>query len=144
MAAEDHYRRLERMYATAPVNAFYSPTLAVREGEAELRIPIRKGHHHAAGAVHGSVIFKALDDSAFFAANSLVEDVFVLTVTFSLHFLRPVTDGELRATGRVVHRSRRLIVAESVVVDSRGREVARGTGTFMRSASPLSAEIGYA
>jgi acyl-coenzyme A thioesterase PaaI-like protein len=36
-------------------------------------------HHHSIHAVHGSVYFKALDDAAFFAVNSLVEDVFVLT-----------------------------------------------------------------
>jgi acyl-coenzyme A thioesterase PaaI-like protein len=44
---------------------------------------------------------------------------------------------------RVVHRSRRLFVAESELVDSDGREVARGSGTFMPSAIPLSPELGY-
>jgi uncharacterized protein (TIGR00369 family) len=93
--------------------------------------------------VHGSVYFKALDDAAFFAANSLVTDVFVLTATFNIYFMRPISEGELKATGWVVHRSRNLIVAESEVQDSLGRQIARGSGTFMRSQIALGPEVGY-
>ena len=143
MDPEEHFRRLERMYAAAPINRYYEPVLRIAEARAELTIPVKPDFFHAAGAVHGSVYFKALDDSAFFAANSLVRDVFVLTVTFSVYFTRPVSEGELRATGTVVHRSINLIVAESVVLDSSGRQIARGSGTFMRSRIPLSPEIGY-
>ncbi len=46
-----------------------------------------------------SVYFKALDDAAFFAANSVVEDVFVLTTNFNIQLLRTVTEGTLIATG---------------------------------------------
>ena len=140
---EDHYRKLERMYASAPVNEYYGPRIQVSEGRAEVIIPVRPDFFHAAGAVHGMVYFKALDDAAFFAVNSLVENVFVLTVSFNVYFTRPVSEGEMKATGRVVHRSRRLYLAESNLVDSRGREVARGSGTFVRSSMSLSPEIGY-
>jgi len=141
---EEHYRRLERMYATAPINRYYEPRLRIAEGTAELTIPVKPEFFHAAGAVHGSVYFKALDDSAFFAANSLVTDVFVLTVSYTVYLTRPISEGELRATGKVVHRSTNLIVAESEVRDSRDRPIARGSGTFMRSRIALTPEIGYA
>ncbi|HWC66286.1 MAG TPA: PaaI family thioesterase [Thermoanaerobaculia bacterium] len=143
MNPEEHYRRLERAYAVAATNRYYQPVLRISEGKAELTIPVRSDFFHAAGAVHGSVYFKALDDSAFFAANSLVFDVFVLTASFNLWFTRPVSEGEVRATGVVVHRSANLIVADSLARDSSGRQVARGTGSFMRSRIPLGPEIGY-
>jgi uncharacterized protein (TIGR00369 family) len=143
MDPEEHYRRLERMYALAPINRYYEPVLRISDARAELTIPVKADFFHAAGAVHGSVYFKALDDSAFFAANSLVFDVFVLTASFNVYFTRPVSEGELRATGAVVHRSRNLIVAESVVLDSEGRPIGRGSGSFMRSQIPLTPEIGY-
>ena len=142
MTPEEHYRRLERAYAAAPTNRYYEPVLRVSEGKAEVTIPVRADFFHAAGAVHGSVYFKSLDDSAFFAANSLVFDVFVLTASFNVWFTRPVSEGELRATGTVVHRSSNLIVADAVVLDSRDRPIARGTGSFMRSRIPLTPEIG--
>lgn len=138
-----HYRRLERMYQTARVNEFFQPRLVVSEGAAEVVIPVRPEFHHAANAAHGAVLFKALDDAAFFAANSLVEEAFVLTAQFNLHFLRPIAEGEIRATGRVTHFSRRQILAEAVAVNGEGKELARGTGTFMTSSLPLRADIGY-
>jgi uncharacterized protein (TIGR00369 family) len=126
------------------VNAYYRPRLSIEKGRAELIIPVRPEFFHAAGAVHGAVYFKALDDAAYFAANSLVEDVCVLTVSFDVHLIRPIREGHLRAMARVLHYSPRLILAESLVFDARDREIARGTGNFMRSRIPLSEDIGYA
>jgi len=144
MASQEHFRRLEHMYATAPINQFFRPTLVVSEGRADISIPVNREFFHAAQALHGSVYFKALDDAAFFAVNSLLEDRFALTVTFNIYLLRPVSEGTIQATGRVVHRSKRLYVAESVLVDAAGLEVARGSGTFMTSSIALTPEIGYA
>jgi uncharacterized protein (TIGR00369 family) len=131
------------MYLSAPVNEFYAPTIHINRGEAQVSIAVRPDFFHAAGAVHGVVYFKLCDDSAFFAANSLVEDVFVLTVSYNLYFTRPVSDGVMSATGKVVQASKRLIIAESVILNSQGKEVGRGSGTFMPSTSPLTEEIGY-
>ena len=89
------------------------------------------------------VYFKLLDDAAFFSVNSLVRDVFVLTVSFNIYLTRPVSAGELKASGRVVHRSRRLFLAESELVNGEGQEVARGSGVFMPSTIALSPELGY-
>jgi uncharacterized protein (TIGR00369 family) len=132
------------MYASAPINDYFAPRLHIPEaGIAELRVTIRPEFYHAAGAVHGAVYFKALDDATFFAVNSIVEDVFVLTVSFNLYLTRPVSDGEITARGRVVSRSQRLFLADGVLEDSRGREIARGSGAFMPSTSALGPEIGY-
>jgi len=93
--------------------------------------------------VHGSVLFKALDDAAFFAVSSVVKDELVLTASFHLHFLRPVRQGAIRAVGRAASRSRRLLVGEAIAYDDRGRELARGSGTFVRSGILLQDVPGY-
>jgi len=143
MNREEHFRKLERMYLTAPVNEYYAPEIHISKGEAQVSIPVRPDFFHAANAVHGAVYFKLLDDSAFFAANSLVKDVFVLTVSYTVYFTRPVSEGLMKASGKVVQASRRLIIAESVVVDSKEREIARGSGTFLPSKIRLADVIGY-
>jgi uncharacterized protein (TIGR00369 family) len=143
LTSEEHYRKLEHLYASAPLNAYYKPTMHISEGRAEVTIPVRRELFHAANAVHGELYFKCLDDATFFAVNSLVDDVFVLTVSFNVYLLRPISAGEMRATGRVVYRSRQLFVAEAELADQDGKEIGRGSGTFMRSAIPLSPEIGY-
>jgi len=140
----EHFRKLERLYHAAPTNAYFRPTLTVGDGVAEVEIAVRPDFFHAAAAVHGSIYFKALDDAAFFAVSSLVTDVMVLTVSYNLYLTRPVSDGVIRANGRVVHRSRQLFIAEAELFDGQSRQIARGTGSFMRSTIALSPDIGYA
>jgi len=141
---DDHYRKLERMYQGSPLNRLLGPKLRVGAGTAEVIIPVRRDFFHAAGAVHGSIYFKALDDSAFFSVNSLVTDTFVLTASFSIQLLRPISQGELRAVGRVVRAGGQLFFAESTLTDADGVELGRGNGVFARSHVPLGPEIGYA
>ena len=137
MRDQEHYRRLEKMYLSAEFNKIYQPELTISEGEAEVSFEAGPHLHHAGNAVHGSNYFKALDDAAFFAVNSLVEDVFVLTVTFNIHLLRPISEGRMIAKGKVVNVGRTVWVADSTLVDEKGRVLGRGTGTFMRSRTAL-------
>jgi acyl-coenzyme A thioesterase PaaI-like protein len=85
-----------------------------------------------------------LDDAAFYAANSLVNDFFLLTTAFNLLLTRPMKEGPVIAEGRWVNGRRRVLVADARLIDSEGEEVARGTGTFMRSRIPLATLSGYA
>ena len=129
----EHYRKLERMYAKAPTNIYFSPDLVVKQGKAEVRIQVRTDFFHAGGAMHGSVYFKALDDATYFAANSIVEDVFVLTARFEIEFLRPVSSGEIRALGKVTEDDGHRIVAQGELFNEHEQLVGRGVGYFARS-----------
>jgi uncharacterized protein (TIGR00369 family) len=137
-----HFQALEAMYVNGPINQFFRPLIHVEEGAAEIRMAVRPDMHHAAHAAHGAVYFKMLDDASFFAVQSLVADTFVLTVSFQVYLLAPVVDGEMVATGRVVHRTKRLFLAESVVHVAE-TVVARGNGNFMRSGTRLDEHVGY-
>ncbi len=143
MSNPDHYARLVRMYAAAPINAIYRPTMEVREREAEIRMAVTEQFFHSGGALHGSVYFKMLDDAAFFAANSCEPEYFVLTTAFTTYLIRPVSTGTLRSVGRVVSSSRSQFVAESMLYDGKGDEVGRGSGIFVRSRMKLREAMGY-
>jgi len=143
LSGEFHFRALENMYRAAPINDFFKPTLSVSKGAAKLIMHIDERFFHAAMAVHGSVYFKVLDDAAFFAANSLENEVFVLTTAFTTYLTRPVSEGELVCTGRVVNQNRTQFVAESVLLDHRGKEIGRGNGLFVRSQNLLDQVQGY-
>ena len=140
---EEHYRKLERMYLSAPINEFFEPTLVVSEAQAELTTEVSSKYYHSAGAMHGSVYFKMLDDTAFFAVNSLVEDVFVLTTSFNIYLTRPVVSGKIKAIGKVLNQTKQVFIAESVLFDEQNKVVGRGSGSFMRSKLKLSPEISY-
>ena len=142
--AEGHYRALERLYASAPVNAKFASRLHIPgEGRSHLTFTVTQADYHAAGAAHGTIYFKMLDDAAFYAANTLVTDRFLLTTSFNLHFTKPVRAGTVTAEGRWVSGKRRVFVAEARLIDAEGDEIGRGTGTFMRSHIALSGLPGY-
>ena len=142
MNNEGHFRKLERMYLSAPINEYYSPGVEISQGQAVIQTEVKPEFFHAAGSLHGSVYFKLLDDAAFFAVNSLVKDFFVLTVSFNIYLTRPVTKGILSAQGQVVSRSVNYYVAESVLTVN-GKDVARGSGSFLRSRVELASVESY-
>lgn len=144
MPTAEHHRKLEAMYHGAPINdRLFHSRLTVSEGKAEVDLDFRDELCHAARSVHGSVYFKLLDDAAYFAVSSLVDDAFIVTSSFTIYMTRPATKGTMRATGEVVYASRRLWVAEAVLLDDRNRQIARGSGTFMKSRTELRPELGY-
>jgi uncharacterized protein (TIGR00369 family) len=139
-----HFRALEALYASAPVNEVFDSALEiVAEGHARIRFNVDERFHHAAHAAHGTIYFKMLDDAAFYAANSLVTDRFLLTTAFNLHFTKPIRSGPVVAEGRWVSGRRRVFVAEAHLIDADGDEIGRGTGTFMRSHIALAGLPGY-
>ncbi len=139
----DHFRALEHMFAAAPINEIFKPVMTVTEGAAEIQIELSEQYHHSAGAVHGSVYFKMLDDAAFFAANSFEQTFFVVTTSFTTYMTRPVSTGRLTSVGKVVNKTRSQFIAEAVLHDSQGNEIGRGNGMFVRSAFRLDQAKGY-
>lgn len=141
---EAHLRALEALYDSAPINRLFQSRLTLPDaGRSEIRFTVSSESFHAAGAAHGTLYFKMLDDAAFYAANGLVSDRFLLTTAFNLHFTKPMRSGEALAEGRWISGKRRVFVAEARIIDSEGEECARGTGTFMRSHIALSSLDGY-
>ncbi|MEA3039659.1 MAG: hypothetical protein QOE79_2172, partial [Sphingomonadales bacterium] len=116
-----HFRALESLYRAAPVNGHFESALEiVEEGYARIRFEVRETMFHAAGAAHGTLYFKMMDDAAFYACNSLVTDRFLLTTAFNLLFTKPLRAGEAVAEGRWASGRRRVFVGEARLIDSSG------------------------
>jgi acyl-coenzyme A thioesterase PaaI-like protein len=140
-----HFRALEALYAAAPINRLFVSRLEIpASGTSRIAFTVGPEVFHAAGAAHGTSYFKMLDDAAFYAANSLVTDRFLLTTAFNLLLTKPLGPGPVVAEGRWISGRRRVFVAEARLIDADGEEAARGTGTFMRSRIPLATLPGYA
>ena len=139
-----HFRALESLYRSQPINTFFRSEIEIAEpGLARIRFAATPDSFHAAGAAHGTLYFKMMDDAAFYACNSLVSDRFLLTTAFNLVFTRPIRGGEVTAEGRWISGKRRVFVGEARLILPGGEEAARGTGTFMRSHIALSSLEGY-
>ena len=139
-----HFRALESLYRSAPINGQFRSEIEIAEpGLARIRFEVDPESYHAAGAAHGTLYFKMMDDAAFYACNSLVSDRFLLTTAFNLVFTRPLKAGPVVAEGRWISGRRRVFVGEARLLAEDGEEAARGTGTFMRSHIALSGLKGY-
>ncbi len=143
MIRDDHYRKLANMMYSAPIVKLASARVEISHGQSIITLPVKPDFFHAAGALHGCMYSLALDNTAFFAVNSLVTDVFVLTVNFNIYITRPISSGIIKAVGKVVSASKNQFIAESILHDEENREIDRGSGIFVKGKTRLMPEIGY-
>ena len=82
------------------------------------------------GAMHGGALMSLTDTiGGVVAFLNLPEGAGTSTISSSTVFLRGLREGTLTATGRLIHKGRTTIVAETALTDTQGRPVARTTQT---------------
>ncbi len=142
---QEHYIKLQHMYLFGSINKELYDTvqIEVNQEKAKISLEVASKYFHAGNSLHGSVYFKMLDDAAYFAVNSIVFDSFFYTTSFNIQILRPVKTGTITAIGTVKFKSKNLFIADAVLYDEKNREVARGSGSFMKSGLALDETIGY-
>ena len=144
MEPELHYRALEHLYHSARIQETISgSTITVSHSQAEITLPVIPAYFHGANAMHGALYFKLLDDAAYFAVASVVRDVFIITSSFQLNLVRPVSGGTIKAVGRLRSQGKNLYIAESTLYNEKGKEVAFGTGQFARTSQLLTSLPDY-
>jgi len=145
LSKSNHCTKLEEMYLRCPINQSMYPSTQASfdDDEALISLEVDPTQFHAMGAAHGSVYFKLIDDAAYFAAQAHVKDGYLLTVSMNLNFTKPVTGGRIVCQGKLIHKGRRILVAEAEIKDAEGNRWAVGRGAFMSSGKPLSADFGY-
>lgn len=145
MPNQPHYRRLEKLYYSAPINQdfFESSRIKVSKNTATLELKVSEKHHHAANAMHGAVYFKLMDDAAYFASASVENEFFILTKSYQIEFLRPVVSSVVKATGTVVSHTDEETVAIAELFNDQGKLVARGKGIFVKGDKRLDSISGF-
>ena len=104
--------------------------VSAKDGASEIVLPLDERHMNTWSIAHGGVTMTLSDIALAMAARSLTDDgVGVVTVEMKVNFMQPGR-GELRAYGRVMHRSTTMAYCEGEVRDSDGNFVAKALGTF--------------
>lgn len=104
--------------------------IAASNGESEVALTLTDAQMNTWNVAHGGVTMTLADVALATAARSLTEDgVGVVTVEMKVNFMQPGR-GELRAYGRVLHRSSTMAYCEGEVRDDSGNFVAKALGTF--------------
>lgn len=101
------------------------------DGTCRSELVLDRRHLSLAARVHGGVLATMLDTTLGCAVFSgLPEGRGCATLSFNINFFRPVIEGKLLCTGRVVNTSRRTAYASGEIHDESGRLIAAATATF--------------
>lgn len=103
---------------------------ACADGASELRVDLTESHMNSWEVAHGGVLMTMLDVAMAMAARSQnLDGPGVATVEMKTSFMRP-GEGELRALGKLLHRTTTMAFCEASVLDADGHLCAHSTGTF--------------
>ena len=130
---EAHFRLLERLYHAAPSNGLTPARMVIGDGTAAATMQLEPAYRQAVGGVHGMLIFKLLDETGFYAANSRVLDVFLTTASLNTNFVAPPQGSLISATAHVLQQARSSLLIEASVFDEDRSMLAHATGTFVRT-----------
>jgi len=102
--------------------------VSLGDGRAEVEMIASERLHNAMGTVHGGVFLDLADVAMGVAmATRLEAGEGFATLGANVAYLRPVREGRLSASARVVQRGRTTGHLECEVADAEGRPVARVT-----------------
>ena len=98
------------------------------QGHAKVQMELKNEHLNWENMIHGGIVATVLDQAFGCACNTL-ENVHV-AVQMNVHFMKAPAVGEtIYAESRVIYAGKRMGTSEMKVYDSKGKEIARATGT---------------
>jgi uncharacterized protein (TIGR00369 family) len=110
-------------------------TELIEPGHAVLSIKIRDDLKRNGGIAHGGVAAALIDSAMAFAIVPLLsENERTTTVDLTIHYLRPLTGGTVRASARVVRAGRRVVTVSAELFDSQEKLAATALSTYLRLA----------
>lgn len=130
MSDEQYRQELREYFAHVP---FWQHTGCVieelKEDSAVLSLEVQAHHLNGNRTVHGGV-YATLLDNAMGLASRAKAGRHQATTNLNIHYVAAVDKGKLRATGRVVHRTRRTVTTAGRVETEDGTLLALATATF--------------
>lgn len=107
--------------------------LELKTGEAVLRLKMRDELRQPHGVMHGGATASLIDTATAFAVISILpETEKATTVDLTVHYLRPVFEGAITCTAKIVRGGRRLITVSAEAVSDEGKLVATALSTYSK------------
>jgi uncharacterized protein (TIGR00369 family) len=129
-----HIERLSSALNSVPFAKLLGIELEeIDSGIATLAFDIKPELKQNHGVVHGGAIASLIDSATAFAIISLLPlEEHATTVDLTISYLRPLTEGRVRAVARVLRSGKRLIVVSAELLDERGTLAATALSTYIK------------
>ncbi len=106
-------------------------------GAAIFTLDLRPDLTRMGDILHGGALASLIDTAAAFAVHTLLEPAQrTVTVDLTIHYLRPVTGGQIRAIARVLRDGRRIAIVAVEVRDASDALVSTATTTYAKQTPP--------
>jgi uncharacterized protein (TIGR00369 family) len=131
---DEQRRRVEAARDGVPFLKFLGAEVeAVGPGTATLVVDCREELMRNDGILHGGVAASLIDSAfAFAIIPTLAEGERTVTVDMTIHYLRPLSHGRVRASARIVRAGRRVITVSAELFDENDKLAATALSTYLR------------
>jgi acyl-CoA thioesterase len=109
--SQSDLEKAKRAFKTIPFVQLVGMELVdLNDGEATVKLEMRDELRQPHGILHGGATASVIDTAmAFAVVTRLSQDEKASTVDLTVHYLRPVVEGEIVCTAKVVRGGRRLL-----------------------------------
>ncbi len=102
-------------------------------GEAILKLKMHDQLRQPHGVLHGGATASLIDTATAFAVVShLADGEKASTVDLTVHYLRPVAEGEIICTARVLRAGKRLLTVSAEVINGEEKLIATALSTYSK------------
>jgi len=102
-------------------------------GEAVLKLKMRDDLRQPHGVLHGGATASIIDTAMAFAVITCLDaDEKATTVDLTVHYLRPVSTGEIVCTAKVVRAGKRILTVSAECVNAEGKITATALSTYTK------------
>ena len=123
-----------KVFSEVPYNRLLGMKLSeMKVGEAILHLKMRDELRQPHGSLHGGATASLIDTAMAFAVVSMLgEGEKASTVDLTVHYLRPVTEGEIICTANVLRGGKRLLTVSAEVFNQSGKMIATAISTYSK------------
>jgi len=96
-----------------------------------LTLPFRPEFRQGVNVVAGGILATLADEAmAHVVIANLAPGQTTATIEMAVRYFRAVREGKMTAVATLVHRGRRIVSAEAVITDEKGRMAVKASGSF--------------
>jgi acyl-CoA thioesterase len=105
----------------------------LRPDEAVFTMEMRDDLRQPSGVLHGGVTASLIDTAMAFAVRTRLDrkDA-TATIDLTIHYLRPVTEGIITCTAKLVRAGKRIFTVSAEVHNQEGKLIATALSTYTR------------
>jgi len=131
---ELHIQKAQQVFKTIPfVQLIGMEFVDLKDGEATIKLKMRIELRQPHGLLHGGATASVIDTAmAFAVATKLAEGEKASTIDLTVHYLRPVTTGEIACTAKVLRAGKRILTVSAEVINEEEKLIATALSTYTK------------